>query len=286
MANARVCTRTENAFIANKMLAEIITIGDEILIGQIIDTNSAWLGTQLNLAGISVKQITSVSDNKEHIIEALRAAETRADIIIITGGLGPTKDDITKHTLCEYFKTDLVRNEEVLKWVTHIFTTRNRPIIEVNLKQADVPKNCEVLHNANGTAPGMWFNVNGKVFISMPGVPHEMKGIFSEQALPKIKSLFDLPSIVHRTILTEGIGESFLAEIIKDWENTLPDKGIKLAYLPAKGRVRLRLSATGRDKTLLDKTVNVEVEKLKILIPQYIYGEEEFGKTEPTQEPA
>lgn len=268
------------------MLAEIITIGDEILIGQIVDTNSAWLGTQLNLAGISVKQITSVSDNKEHIIDALRAAEKRADIILITGGLGPTKDDITKHTLCEYFNTTLVRNEKVLEWVKHLFTSRNKALIEVNLKQADVPENCEVLHNANGTAPGMWFLVNGKVFISMPGVPHEMKGIFSEQALPKLKALFDLPFIVHRTILTEGIGESFLAEILKDWEDGLPSKGIKLAYLPAKGKVRLRLSATGKDKPALEKAVNIEIEKLKILIPQYLYGEEEFGKTAPTQEPA
>ncbi|MGZ3861659.1 MAG: competence/damage-inducible protein A [Bacteroidia bacterium] len=267
-------------------MAEIITIGDEILIGQIIDTNSAWLGTRLNLAGISVKQITSVSDNKEHIIEALHSAEKRTDIILITGGLGPTKDDITKHTLCEYFNTELVRNEKVLEWVKHIFTSRNRPLLDVNLKQADVPKNCEVLHNANGTAPGMWFNVNGKVFISMPGVPHEMKGIFSDEALPKLKAQFDLPFIIHRTILTEGIGESFLAEILKEWENALPSKGIKLAYLPAKGRVRLRLSATGKDKAILEKTVNVEVEKLKILAAAYIYGEEEFGKTEPTQEPA
>jgi nicotinamide-nucleotide amidase len=268
------------------MLAEIITIGDEILIGQIVDTNSAWLGTQLNLAGISVKQITSVSDDKEHILEALHSAETRADIIIITGGLGPTKDDITKHTLCEYFKTDLIENKEVLEWVTHIFTSRNRPLLEVNLKQAEVPKNCEVLHNANGTAPGMWFNKNGKIFISMPGVPHEMKGIFTDYALPKLKAFFDLPFIVHRTILTQGIGESFLAEKIKDWEETLPSKGIKLAYLPAQGKVRLRLSATGKNKTDLENVVNKEVETLKKLAAEYVYGEEEFGKTAPTQKPA
>src|ERR1700741_4104056 len=148
------------------MLAEIITIGDEILIGQIVDTNSAWLGTELSNIGISVKQITSVSDDKQHILEAIALAEKRADIIIMTGGLGPTKDDITKHTLCEYFKTELIENQEVLEWVTHIFTSRKRPILEVNLKQAEVPKICEVLHNANGTAPGMWFNKNGKIFIS------------------------------------------------------------------------------------------------------------------------
>lgn len=267
------------------MLAEIITIGDEILIGQIVDTNSAWLGTQLNLAGISVKQITSVSDEKNHILEALSLAEKRVDIIIITGGLGPTKDDITKHTLTEYFGTKLVTNNDVLNFVTDLFTSRNRPLSEVNLKQADVPENCEVLPNKNGTAPGMWFSRNGKIFISMPGVPREMKGVFSDFALPRLKAHFDLPFIYHRTILTEGIGESFLAEIIKDWENELPAKGIKLAYLPNYGKVRLRLSATGKNKTELETLVNKEAEKLYALAKQYIYGEEEFGKTEATQEP-
>jgi nicotinamide-nucleotide amidase len=266
-------------------LAEIITIGDEILIGQIVDTNSAWLGTQLNLAGITVKQITSVSDNKEHILEALQLAEKRADIIVITGGLGPTKDDITKHTLCEYFGAGLVINQEVLEWVKHLFTKRGRPLLDVNLKQAEVPDNCEVLHNAKGTAPGMWFVKDGKVFISMPGVPDEMKYIFAEHALPRLKAGFKLPFIIHRTILTEGIGESFLAEIIKDWEDGLPSKGIKLAYLPAKGKVRLRLSASGEDKTLLEKSVNNEVTKLYELAGNYIYGEETYGTTAPTQEP-
>ncbi len=267
------------------MLAEIITIGDEILIGQIVDTNSAWLGTQLNLAGIAVKQITSVSDDKSHILEALRLAENRTDIIIITGGLGPTKDDITKHTLCEYFKAKLITNTEVLEFVKHLFTSRNRPLLEVNLKQAEVPENCEVLHNENGTAPGMWFNKNGKIFISMPGVPAEMKGIFSQYTLPKLKSFFELPFIYHRTILTEGIGESFLAKLIEDWENTLPAKGIKLAYLPGKGKVRLRLSATGKNKSDLETLVNNEADALYRIAKEYIYGEEEFGKTTPTQEP-
>ena len=267
------------------MLAEIITIGDEILIGQIVDTNSAWLGTQLNLAGISVKQITSVSDNKEHILEALRLAEDRTNIIIITGGLGPTKDDITKHTLCQYFNSELVTNTEVLEFVKHLFTSRNRPLLEVNLKQADVPQNCEVLHNKNGTAPGMWFNKNGKIFISMPGVPNEMKGTFTDYALPKLKAHFDLPFIYHRTILTQGISESFLAEIIKDWENGLRSKGIKLAYLPAYGKVRLRLSATGKNKTDLETLINTEADALYKIAEEYICGEEEFGKTAPTQEP-
>lgn len=266
------------------MLAEIITIGDEILIGQIVDTNSAWLGTQLNLAGVTVKQITSVSDNKEHILEALHLAERRADITIITGGLGPTKDDITKHTLCEYFGASLITNEDVLKRVKYLFTSRNRPLLDVNLKQAEVPANCEVLQNEWGTAPGMWFNRNGKIFISMPGVPDEMKGIFSAYALPKLKLHFKLPYIIHRTILTEGIGESFLAEIIKDWENSLTVKGIKLAYLPAKGKVRLRLTSTGENKEKLLNVINKAAAELYELAGNYIYGEEEFGKTEPTQE--
>jgi nicotinamide-nucleotide amidase len=267
------------------MLAEIITIGDEILIGQIIDTNSAWLGTQLNLAGISVKQIISVSDEKNHILETLALAEKRADIIIITGGLGPTKDDITKHTLCEYFNVKLVTNKEVLKYVKHLFTSRNKPLLEVNLEQADVPENCEVLSNKNGTAPGLWFDKNGKIFISMPGVPNEMKGIFRDYALPKLKNYFDLPFIYHRTILTEGIGESFLAKLLEDWENTLSAKGIKLAYLPAKGKVRLRLSANGKNKNELETLVNHEAEELYKIAKEYIYGEEEFGKVAPTQEP-
>lgn len=269
----------------NNPQAEIITIGDEILIGQIVDTNSAWLGTQLNLAGISVKQITSVSDDKAHILEALNQAMKRVDLILITGGLGPTKDDITKHTLCEFFGTKLVTNPEVLEYVKHLFTSHGKPLLDVNLKQAEVPANCEVLPNKLGTAPGMWFNYKEKVFISMPGVPYEMKGIFSDYALPKIKQAFDLPFIYHRTILTEGIGESFLAEIIKDWEDGLAPKGIKLAYLPAKGKVRLRLSAKGKNKTELHALINREVETLYELVKKYIYGEEEFGLAVPTQEP-
>jgi len=267
------------------MLAEIITIGDEILIGQVVDTNSAWLGTQLNLAGIAVKQISSVSDEKAHILEALSLAEKRADIIIITGGLGPTKDDITKHTLCEYFNAKLVINTEVLEFVKDLFTSRNRPLLEANLKQAEVPENCEVLPNKNGTAPGMWFNKNGKIFISMPGVPREMKGVFADYALAKLKAQFNLPFIYHRTILTQGIGESFLAELIKDWEEGLVVKGIKLAYLPNYGKVRLRLSATGQNKEALQTLVDKEVETLYILAKEYIYGEEKFGETAPTQEP-
>jgi len=264
------------------MLAEIITIGDEILIGQIIDTNSAWLGTELSNIGISVKQITSISDDKQHILEALALAEKRADIIIMTGGLGPTKDDITKHTLCQYFKTTLIVNQEVLNHVTAFFEKRNRPMLDVNLKQAEVPVNCEVLFNNHGTAPGMWFKHNNKIFISMPGVPFEMKGIMMDYGFDKLKQNFILPFIYHRTILTQGIGESFLADKLTDWENNLAAKDIKLAYLPSPGMVKLRLSAKGDDKQKLKIVVDNEADELYKLANDYIYGEEELGKAAPT----
>jgi nicotinamide-nucleotide amidase len=264
------------------MLAEIITIGDEILIGQIVDTNSAWLGTELSNIGVSVKQITSVSDDKQHILEALALAEKRADIIIMTGGLGPTKDDITKYTLCEYFKTSMVMNEAVLKNLTAFFTKRNRPMLDVNIKQAEVLANCEILFNNHGTAPGMWIKHNNKVFISMPGVPFEMKGIMMDFGLDKLKQTFTLPFIYHRTILTQGLGESFLADKIKDWEDSLTAKEIKLAYLPSPGMVKLRLTAKGSDKQKLKTTVDSEADELYKLINEYIYGEEELGKAAPT----
>jgi nicotinamide-nucleotide amidase len=256
------------------MLAEIITIGDEILIGQIVDTNSAWMGEQLNLAGIKVHQITSVSDNAEHIVKALDEAKSRVDLILITGGLGPTKDDITKHTLVKYFNTSLRFDEEVHQHVKALFARFGREVTGVNLKQAEVPESCTVIHNANGTAPGMWFDQDGKVFVSMPGVPYEMKKMMGAEILPRLKQKYSLPTIVHRTVLTQGIGESFLSEIIADWENSLADKNIKLAYLPSPGMVRLRLSASGNDETALRKTVEEKVEELNKLIPQHIYGYE------------
>lgn len=232
------------------MLAEIITIGDEILIGQIVDTNSAWMAQQLNAVGIRVKQITSVSDDRQHILNALNEAQARVDIILITGGLGPTKDDITKTTLAEYFNTGFVLNEATLKNVERIFARYNRPLLEVNHNQAIVPANCEVLVNQNGTAPGMWFNHEGKVYVSMPGVPFEMMYLMEEQVIPRLKAQFKLPHIVHNTLLTVGVGESFLAEMIADIEDKLPPH-IKLAYLPKLGMVRLRLSAQGEDITSL-----------------------------------
>ena len=233
------------------MLAEIITIGDEILIGQIVDTNSAWMAQKLNEEGIRVKQISSVSDDRQHILTALAEAATRADIIFITGGLGPTKDDITKQTLAEYFNVKLVLNDDALNNVLNIFKRYNRPLLEVNRKQAEVPENCEIILNNNGTAPGMWFNVDGKIYVSMPGVPFEMKYMMEETVIPKLKATLKLPVIIHKTILTVGEGESFLAEKIADIENELP-ANIKLAYLPKMGQVRLRLSAYSDGETSLN----------------------------------
>jgi len=247
------------------MLAEIITIGDEILIGQIVDTNSAWMGKELNKIGVSVKQITSVSDSADHIIQALDEAKKRADVILITGGLGPTKDDITKITLSKYFNMPLKRDQATLENVEAIFARFNRPMIDVNIKQADVPDGCTVIQNKNGTAPCMWFDVDGKVFVSMPGVPFEMMYLMEEEILPRLKSKFQLPFIIHQTILTVGIGESFLAQQIEDIENSLPSH-IKLAYLPKLGQVRLRLSAIGTDESIL----KLEVAKYKQQIVQHI----------------
>ena len=247
------------------MLAEIITIGDEILIGQIVDTNSAWMGKELNKIGVSVKQITSVSDSADHIIQALDEAKKRADVILITGGLGPTKDDITKITLSKYFNMPLKRDQATLENVEAIFARFNRPMIDVNIRQADVPDGCTVIQNKNGTAPCMWFDVDGKVFVSMPGVPFEMMYLMEEEILPRLKIKFQLPFIIHQTILTVGIGESFLAQQIEDIENSLPTH-IKLAYLPKLGQVRLRLSAIGTDEGIL----KLEVAKYKQQIVEHI----------------
>ena len=228
------------------MRAEIITIGDEILIGQIVDTNSAWMAKQLNNIGVKIKQISSVSDDRDHILKALAEADSRADIILITGGLGPTKDDITKTTLAEYFGVGMVENAETLANVTRIFEKSNRPMLDINKAQALVPSNCEVLINHNGTAPGMWFESKGKIYVSMPGVPFEMMYLIDEQVIPRLKKQFDLPVIYHKTLLTAGEGESFLAKRIADIEDRLPSH-IKLAYLPKLGQVRLRLSGYGAD---------------------------------------
>ena len=260
------------------MLAEIITIGDEILIGQIVDTNSAWMASKLNDVGISIKQISSVSDDRQHILTALAEAAGRADIILITGGLGPTKDDITKKTLAEYFNVGFVENKEALENVENIFRRIRgtlTELLEVNKQQALVPANCEVILNDNGTAPGMWFNDKGKIYMSMPGVPHEMMYMMEEKVIPKLKSSLKLPFIVHKTILTVGEGESYLAQRIADIEDALPPY-IKLAYLPKLGQVRLRLSGYGEDGTLLNDKVNEFAARIVERVKNVVAAEEDI----------
>jgi nicotinamide-nucleotide amidase len=257
------------------MLAEIITIGDEILIGQIVDTNSAWMAQQLNHAGIRVKQISSVSDDKEHILKALAEAASRVDIILITGGLGPTKDDITKKTLAEYFGVGMIEDAGALENVERIFKRYNRPLLEINKQQALVPANCEVVLNKNGTAPGMWFNYEGKIYVSMPGVPFEMMYMVDEQVIPKLKASLQLPVIIHKTLLTVGEGESFLAERIADIEDALPAH-IKLAYLPRLGQVRLRLTGYGLTEVLLQAEIEAHADKIKERIGKIVVAEEDI----------
>ncbi|RYE15699.1 MAG: competence/damage-inducible protein A [Sphingobacteriales bacterium] len=257
------------------MLAEIITIGDEILIGQIVDTNSAWMAQQLNRIGLRVKQISSVSDDKQHILTALAEAAERADVILITGGLGPTKDDITKNTLAEYFGVGFVEDKGALENVTRIFAKYNRPLIDVNKLQAMVPENCEVLLNKNGTAPGMWFNHKGKIYVSMPGVPFEMMYMMEEQVVPRLAASLKLPVIIHKTLLTVGEGESFLAQRIADIEDELPQH-IKLAYLPKLGQVRLRLSGYGENTGQLQSEIDVFVLKIKERIGKVLVAEEDM----------
>jgi nicotinamide-nucleotide amidase len=266
------------------MTAEILTIGDEILIGQITNTNSVWIAQQLNLAGIKIVHMASVSDDEKAIMDALDAAGKRADFVFVTGGLGPTKDDITKKTFAGYLGTPLEMNEEVLQDVDSFFTKRGRVLTEINRNQALVPKGCTVIRNKNGTAPGMWMVKNKTVFISMPGVPHEMKAMVTDWVLPKIKAENSLPHIYHKTVLTQGIGESALAEMIEAWEDNLAAKNIKLAYLPQAGQVRLRLSTYGPDPRILQQTVEAEIETLKGLAGKYIFGYEAYGEEPPTLE--
>lgn len=253
------------------MKAEIITIGDEILIGQIVDTNSAWMGQQLNLHGIEVYQITSVHDKHDHIMKALADAEENVDLVLITGGLGPTKDDITKNTLCEYFGTELVYFPEIFEHVRSLLSSRNVTINQLNRDQALLPASCTVLHNSAGTASGMWFERNGTIFISMPGVPFEMEAIMTEEVFPRLVKLGIMQSIVHKTVLTLGLPESMLAEKIEKWESALPGF-IKLAYLPSALMVRLRLSAYGTDQAMLQAEIDKQVQELLTIIPEYVFG--------------
>lgn len=258
-------------FLCATMRVEIITIGDEILIGQIVDTNSAWMAQQLNDIGAKVERITTVSDNMEEILESLADAEKRADVVLITGGLGPTKDDITKKALATYFHCGFTFYPQIADHIAKLFARFGKEMSELNRLQAELPSACIPLQNDQGTAPGMWFERNATVFVSMPGVPYEMKGIMRVHVLPKLVDKFKMPTILHRTVLTMGMGESWLSERIASWEDALP-AGIKLAYLPSPGRVRLRLSAIGEDFSSVRTALDVEVEKLLAIIPELVYG--------------
>lgn len=260
------------------MQAEIISIGDELLIGQTINTNAAWMGERLNQVGFRVHRCSVIPDQREEILSAIDEAFRRSDLVLITGGLGPTKDDITKKTLCEYFETDLVVDEPSLIRISAFFESRGLKMLEVNRGQAEVPRSCTVIPNMRGTANGMWFDRNGHVLVSMPGVPFEMKAMMEELVLPKAMSFFDRPPIVHRTILTHGVGESFLADMISDWEDSLAAEHIHLAYLPSPGLVKLRMSSYCADS----KDVVLERMKRKELELHSIIGEVVFGYDDET----
>ena len=262
------------------MNAELITIGDEILIGQIVNTNAVFLGKVLNKIGIEIVQITSISDKKEAIIKALDASYERTQLVILTGGLGPTKDDLTKHTLCEYFNDVLVENKEILAHIEEIFEKYvTTPINNQNRQQALLPSKAKILKNQHGTASGMWFEKKDQVIISLPGVPFEMKALMTHEVLPALQRHFTRPVILHKTVMTYGLGESAIAERILDWENALPED-IKLAYLPNLGRVRLRLSGKGNSEPLLEESMDMELEKLLPLIKDIFVGYEDSSSFE------
>jgi nicotinamide-nucleotide amidase len=254
--------------------AAIITIGDELLIGQTVDTNSAWMGAELSKSGFDVYRIISIHDRREDIIYALNEAAGKTEVVLITGGLGPTSDDITKQTLCEFFSTRLITDDEVLLMIEEMMSRRNFPMNENNRRQAEVPESCRVLKNAAGTAPGMWFERDGTIFISMPGVPYEMKYIMTEHVLPELRKRFRSQIIIHRNIMTYGTFEAKLAEILTGFEAGLPGN-IKLAYLPASGVIKLRLTGTGTEHGALSNQVNEQANKLYNIIPGFIYGENE-----------
>ena len=255
-------------------MIEIITIGDEILIGQIVDTNSAWMAVELNKAGFQLAQITSVHDEADHIKKALDEALLRADVVLMTGGLGPTKDDITKQTLCEYFGTKLVFNPEVLENIQQIYHTRQSVMNELTKSQAMVPEKCTVIQNRAGSAPITWFEKEGKVIVSMPGVPLEMKKVMSEEIIPRLQKYFKTPAIIHKTVQVYGIPESQLALRLTEWENSLPEY-LHLAYLPNFGIVKLRISGAGQDKYKLEEAINQQVETLKSILGESIFAYED-----------
>jgi nicotinamide-nucleotide amidase len=260
------------------MNAEIISIGDELLIGQTVNTNASWIGMECSLRGIRTNFITTISDQGQAIFDAVDQAVKRSDIVFITGGLGPTKDDITKYTLASYFQTELKQHEPTLRRIKAFFAARKRPLLDVNIRQADLPVDAEILENVNGTAAGMWFEKNGAVVISMPGVPYEMKEIMLTEVFPRLEKRGGLPSLYHHTLMTQGIGESFLADQIKNWEERVALAGFGLAYLPSPGMVKLRLTSYQGEKRKSE--ILAFFEELKERFPRYVYGEQDMTLSE------
>lgn len=258
------------------MKTAFISIGDELLIGQTINTNVSWLGEQISLLGGEVVKSVTIQDKEADIIESLNEFVGKIDLVVITGGLGPTKDDITKKVLAQYFNSELILNQDVLKHVEAFFVSRNRPMLDVNVKQAELPECCEILFNRQGTAMGMWFEDKGSVVISLPGVPYEMKGIMQDFGFDKIKSKFNVRTMTYKTIQLQGIGESFLAERMKDWEIKLREEGLGLAYLPSVGNLKLRISSTDQKKDRIDHFIT-EIQKT---LPQYVYGDDKKNLNE------
>jgi len=260
------------------MQTEIINIGDELLIGQVVNTNASWMSEQLNLAGYLVSRVSIIPDDPQHILDALKESEERSDLILLTGGLGPTKDDLTKETLCKYFNTRLIFDPMAFKAIEKLFNARGFPVTNINRKQAEIPENCIAIPNTNGTASGMWFEKgsadDGKkhIFISMPGVPFEMKTMMINEIIPRLNKYFKPIAVLHHTILTQGLGESFLSDMLENWETHLP-ANLHLAYLPQPGIVRLRLTGLGDNLSILQKQMNEELAKMKSLIKDYIFGE-------------
>jgi len=261
------------------MNSALVTIGDEILIGQVVDTNAVWISQQLNSLGVRVGEMVTVSDEADQITATLDRYIGRYDLLILTGGLGPTKDDITKHTLAFYFNSKMVTHPEVLERITAFFRERGRSMIDSNLRQADVPEACKVLMNNHGTAPGMWFEKQGTILVSLPGVPYEMKGLMNDHVLPAIREMVRVPHVVHKTIMTQGIPESYLAAMLRDWEAGLPPC-VKLAYLPRPGIVRLRLSVVDKCARESEQILQVIIDKLLKIIPEHIYGYDEISLEE------
>jgi len=261
------------------MNCALITVGDEILIGQVTDTNSVWISKRLSASGIRVGEMVTVSDDASRIRATLDRLMGNYELIIMTGGLGPTKDDITKQTLADYFGSRLITHPEALDRITHFFRVRGRNMLESNIRQADVPEGCEVLMNNQGTAPGMWFEKDGTILVSLPGVPYEMKGLMEDHVLPRLRKIVQKPLVMHKTIMTQGVPESYLAVLLKSWESGLPGC-VKVAYLPSPGIVRLRLTLQDHCAEEAEQILKVEIDKLLDIIPEHIFGFDEISLEE------